>query len=137
MHEISNQFILLWTIGTFLFSAGFGWAGIRFGQKQMAEMVKEVRRDVRALTERLHGDEKDYMTKNECAGEQSRCSMDRNYHESNILVKLDDLKAFMQETDNKRENTRTELSLKLSAISTELAVLKHDIARGPVAGAPA
>jgi hypothetical protein len=136
MHEISNQVMLLWTIGTFIFSAGFGWAGIKLGQRQMAEMVKEVRRDVRSLTERLHTDEKDYMSKKDCDGEQSRCGKDRNYHESNILVKLDDLKSFMIETDNKRESTRTELSLKLSTISTELAVLKHDLARGPVPGAP-
>jgi len=49
MYEISSAIVTLWTLGTFIFAAGFGWAGIKYGQRTNEASVREVRNDVNGL----------------------------------------------------------------------------------------
>lgn len=129
MHELSNTLMVLWTLGTFIFSAGFGWAGIRLGQKQLSSTVDELRRDVKAVTCRLHKDEQEYMRVTMCRQEQVDCREAMAYHENGLMTKLDDLKEYFKQMDDKRENTKKDLSEKLSVISGELNILKSMVTK--------
>ena len=127
MYEISSAIVTLWTIGTFIFAMGFGWAGIKFGQRQNEQSVKEVKKDVKEirecvkeLKERLNKDEQNYMTKADCRDEQSECAKHRDYHENRILTKIEELKNYMIEMDKKREETRIELSNTIRSLAIEL-----------------
>jgi len=125
MHEISSSIVTLWTIGTFIFAMGFGWAGIKLGQKQNEKSVKEVKKDVaeirlcvNSLKERLNKDEQGYMTKAECHDEQGDCGEHRAYHENQLLGKIQELKS-MIETMNKT---------RVDDIKKELSDAIHDLA---------
>jgi len=127
MHEISSAIVTLWTLGTFIFAAGFGWAGIKYGQRTNEASVREVRRDVKeiqmcvkALKERLGKDELTYMTRSDCREEQGECDKHRAYHESQLLTKLEELKTMIVAMDNKREATRRELSDALNQLAADL-----------------
>lgn len=129
MHELSTHLMIAWTVGTFLFSAGFGWAGIRLGQKQLSSTVDELRRDVKSVTCRLHKDEQEYMRMTTCRQEQEDCRRDMAYHENGLMTKLDDLKEYFKQMDEKREHTKKDLSEKLSIISGELNILKSMVTK--------
>ena len=127
MYEISSTIVTLWTLGTFIFAAGFGWAGIKYGQRTNEASVREVRRDVKEikncvkeLKERLGKDETSYMTRSDCRDEQDECGKHRAYHESQLLAKLQEIKEMMQLMDGKRENTRLELSDALGKLASDL-----------------
>lgn len=109
----TETFMVLWTIGTFVFSAGFGWAGIKIGQRQMAEAIRETKEDVKSLSARINENEKAYMTKADCEHERNDCAAHRNYHEGVIIAKLEEL----------HQCTKA-LSDKLSVIAEELAMMK-------------
>jgi len=127
MYEISSAVVTLWTLGTFIFASGFGWAGIKYGQRTNEASVREVRRDVekiqdcvKALKERLGKDELTYMTRSDCHEEQDDCDKHRTYHENQLLSKLEELKTMMIAMDNKREATRLELSDALNTLASDL-----------------
>ena len=127
MYEISSTIVTLWTLGTFIFAAGFGWAGIKYGQRTNEESVREVKRDVKEiqncvkeLKERLGKDETSYMIRSDCRDEQDECGKHRAYHESQLLAKLHEIKEMMQLMDDKRENTRLELSDAIGKLASDL-----------------
>ena len=127
MYEISSTIVTLWTLGTFIFAAGFGWAGIKYGQRTNETSVREVKLDVKEikncvkeLKERLSKDEMSYMTRSDCRDEQDECGKHRAYHESQLLAKLQEIKGMMQLMDDKRENTRLELSDALGKLASDL-----------------
>lgn len=127
MYEISSSIVTLWTLGTFTFAMGFGWAGIKIGQKQTEKSVKDMKKDVSdikkcvdSLKERLNNDEKSYMTRIDCRSEQDDCGKHRAYHESQLLGKLQELKELMMDMDNRRESTRLELSNAMRSLEAEV-----------------
>lgn len=131
MFEASTAFAWMWTVATFIFSAGFGFAGIKYGQrsnaesiKRMEHSVKETRDCVTDLKSRLFKDENDYMRKDNCLIEQNECEKHRTYHEAQIFKRFDEIQAFMVQMDTKREKTKNDLSDKLQRISEEIAVLR-------------
>jgi len=127
MYEISSAIVTLWTLGTFIFAAGFGWAGIKYGQRTNEASVREVRKDVKEiqtcvkeLKERLSKDELTYMTRVDCRDDQEECDKHRAYHESQLITKLEELKTMIVSMDNKREATRRELSDALNQLAADL-----------------
>ena len=128
MYEISSAIVTLWTIGTFIFAMGFGWAGIKFGQRQNEQSVKEVKKDVKEirecvkeLKERLNKDEQNYMTKADCNDEQSECGKHRAYHESQILGKIQEVKNMIEAMNKTRtDDIKKELADAIHVLSSEM-----------------
>jgi len=127
MTEISTALAILWTIGTFIFASGFGWAGIKYGQRTNEASMREVKADVKEiqkctkeLKERLRDDELNYMTRVDCDNEQVECGKHRDYHESQLLIKVQEIKELMVEMDHKREDTRVEMANAIRTLGVDL-----------------
>lgn len=134
MIEVTNLIAVFWMIGTGILWTGISWATVKVTQRNfenrqnaMDRSMKRLADTITCLEHRVAEDEKNYITRTDCDHEQVECEKHRDYHENQLIAKLDGLQAFMVTMDAKRENTRTQLSEQLSVISQELAVLKRDI----------
>jgi len=134
MNEISNGFMIAWTIAVAILWTGISWGTVRvtlkISQRNFEKRIDDLTKGWKYMEHRLTEDEKSYMTRVDCNRDRAECDKHRDYHEGQLMAKLDGVKEFMIMMDDKREKTRTELSTKLTMISEELAVLKADIARG-------
>lgn len=125
---MENHFALImfiWTLGTSLLCVGVSWGTVRTLQKQFAGTLNDVVNEVKAISVRVSYGEQNYITRIDCGNEQGDRDKNRDYHESQLVKKIDELYTLTLGIDQKRENTRRELNERLLTISNDLAVLKH------------
>jgi len=96
MHEISNFFMIAWTIAVGILWTGISWATVKvtlkISQRDFEKRLDELSKGWKLMEHRVTEDEKSYMTKADCDHEQAECGKHRDYHESQLIQKLDEIK---------------------------------------------
>jgi len=100
---ITNTIALAWMIGTGILMVGISWGTVKvmlknFEQRlnERDEKSKERDRQIACLDKRLDKDEQQYTRRDQCKADQMNCEKHRDYHESKIIEKLDDLKKYIE-----------------------------------------
>lgn len=71
--------------------------------------------------------EREYRKIADCIQEQEKCEKHRDYHESTILSKLDDLKFYLVSVDEKQTRIRDDLNVKLDNIKDKISAIEKSI----------
>ena len=136
MIELTGWILAAWTIGTALLSLASAFGAVKYQQKAFEKRQDEFRQGLKCMEKRISGVEKTYMAKPDCKNEQIGCAVQRDYHEATLIQKLDDLKLFIKDIDQKREKTKSDLRNQLIEIKTDLAILRTAVEYGSIVGSP-
>jgi len=130
MIEMTGWILAAWTIGTALLCLASSWGAVRYQQKSFEKRLDDFTRGQKCLEHRMSGIEKSCMTVIDCKDKQKDRDTQRDYRESHLVQKLNEIQVFIKEMDNKREQTKTELRDQLGQIKTELAIVRASIISG-------
>lgn len=127
LYEISKTVAGLWMIGSAILWAGISYGVIKVTQRTFSEKMEKMTEGLKCLEHRLTADEHNYVKVDTCRQDQKRCGQNRDYHESQVCRKIEEIKSQLLDMDRRRSETRAELSEKLTEISEEIIKLKTRI----------
>ena len=140
MIELTGWVLAAWTIGTALLCLASSWGSVKYQQKAFEKSLDNFAKGQKCLENRMSGMERTYMATTECKEKQKERDAQRDYHESHLIQKLDDLQSFMKDMDQRREKTKSDLKDQLADIRSDLKVLqsqlRNSIEYGPIIGTP-
>jgi len=116
MVEMPGWVIGVWTIMMGVFSAGAAWGGNRYAHRQTEQSIKELKRDVRTLTERLTSDEKEYVKQTECIREQTEMTKDLEAIRLQVQTGFSKIENLLSSMDTKREDSKMDMTDRLARV---------------------
>ena len=136
MIEMTGWILAGWTIGTAALCLASSWGAVKYQQNAFEKRLDEFTKGQKCIENKMNTMEKTYMTTPDCKDRQKERDTQRDYHESHLIRKLDDLQSFMRDMYQKQETSKTDLKDDLHSIRTDLAVLRTSIEYGPIYGSP-